>query len=81
MAAGADPQPASQQGARELSGAASHLQDEGVSFDPLPEATRTEMKDKLKGVGQEWASGLDSRGKQASAALKEFEGLLAAGGK
>ncbi|MDA9510398.1 C4-dicarboxylate ABC transporter [Bradyrhizobium sp. CCBAU 11386] len=57
-----------------------HLQDEGVSFDPLPEATRTEMKDKLKGVGQEWAAGLDSRGKQASAALKEFEGLLGAGG-
>jgi TRAP-type C4-dicarboxylate transport system substrate-binding protein len=57
-----------------------HLQDQGVSFDPLPEATRAEMKDKLKGVGQEWAAGLDSRGKQASAALKEFEGLLAAGG-
>jgi TRAP-type C4-dicarboxylate transport system substrate-binding protein len=57
-----------------------HLQDQGVSFEPLPEATRTEMKDKLKGVGQEWAAGLDSRGKQASAALKEFEGLLAAGG-
>jgi hypothetical protein len=47
---------------------------------PLPETTRTEMKDKLKGVGQEWAAGLDSRGKQTSAALKEFEGLLAAGG-
>src|SRR5215475_11578423 len=40
-----------------------HLQDEGVSFDPLPEATRAEMKDKLKGVGHEWAAGLDSRGK------------------
>jgi hypothetical protein len=57
-----------------------HMQDEGVSFDPLPEATRAEMKDKLKGVGQEWAAGLDGRGKPASAALKEFEGLLAAGG-
>jgi len=56
------------------------MQDEGVSFDPLPEATRAEIKDKLKGVGKEWASGLDSRGKQASAALKEFEDLLAAGG-
>jgi TRAP-type C4-dicarboxylate transport system substrate-binding protein len=56
------------------------MQDEGVSFNPLPETTRTEMKDKLKGVGQEWASGLDSRGKQASAALKEFDDLLAAGG-
>ena len=57
-----------------------HLQDQGVSFEPLPEATRAEMKDKLKGVGKEWASGLDSRGKQASAALKEFEDLLASGG-
>ncbi|WP_233475775.1 hypothetical protein [Bradyrhizobium brasilense] len=57
-----------------------HLAEGGVSFDPLPEATRAEMKDKLKGVGQEWASGLDSRGKQASAVLKEFESLLAAGG-
>jgi len=56
------------------------MQDEGISFDPLPEATRAEMKDKLKGVGKEWATGLDSRGKQASAALKEFEDLLAAGG-
>lgn len=56
------------------------MQDEGISFDPLPEVTRTEIKDKLKGVGKEWASGLDSRGKQASAALKEFDDLLAAGG-
>jgi TRAP-type C4-dicarboxylate transport system substrate-binding protein len=56
------------------------MQDEGISFDPLPEATRTEIKDKLKGVGKEWASGLDSRGKQASAALKEFDDLLTAGG-
>jgi TRAP-type C4-dicarboxylate transport system substrate-binding protein len=57
------------------------MQDEGVTFDPLPEATRAEMKDKLRGVGHEWAAGLDSRGKQASAALKEFEDLLAAGSK
>lgn len=57
------------------------LQDEGVSFDPFSEATRAEMKDKLKDVGQEWAARLDGRGKPASAALKEFEGLLASGGK
>jgi TRAP-type C4-dicarboxylate transport system substrate-binding protein len=56
-----------------------HLQDSGVSFEPLPEATRAEFKEKLKVVGQEWATGLDSRGKQASAALKEFQDLLAAG--
>jgi TRAP-type C4-dicarboxylate transport system substrate-binding protein len=55
------------------------MKDEGISFTALSDATRAEMKDKLKGVAQEWAKGLDSRGKQASATLKEFEGLLAAG--
>jgi hypothetical protein len=35
------------------------------------------MKEKLKGVGQEWAMTLDSRGEPASAALKEFNDLLA----
>lgn len=56
-----------------------HLKDAGVTFEPLPEATRAEIKDKLKVVGQEWAKGLDSRGKPATEALKEFEALLAAG--
>ncbi|PIT03150.1 C4-dicarboxylate ABC transporter [Bradyrhizobium nitroreducens] len=56
------------------------MKDQGISFTALPEATRAEMKEKLKGVAQEWATALDGRGKQASAALKEFEGLLAAGG-
>lgn len=56
------------------------MKEQGIAFVPLPDATRAEMKDKLKGVAQEWAAGLDSRGKQASAALKEFEALLAAGG-
>jgi TRAP-type C4-dicarboxylate transport system substrate-binding protein len=57
------------------------MKEGGVSFDPLPDATRSEIKDKLKGVAQEWAAGLDGRGKQASAALKEFEALLAGGAK
>jgi TRAP-type C4-dicarboxylate transport system substrate-binding protein len=65
---------------KEQEGTRQHMKDEGVSFDPIPEVTRTEMKEKLKGVGQEWAAGLDGRGKQASAALQEFEGLLAADG-
>ncbi|WGD54282.1 TRAP transporter substrate-binding protein DctP [Bradyrhizobium sp. CB1650] len=56
------------------------MKDEGISFTPLSDATRAEMQEKLKSVAQEWATGLDSRGKQASAALKEFEGLLAADG-
>ncbi|MBR0972630.1 TRAP transporter substrate-binding protein DctP [Bradyrhizobium japonicum] len=55
------------------------MKDQGIGFTTLPDATRTEMKEKLKGVAHEWAAGLDSRGKQASAVLKEFEGLLAAG--
>jgi TRAP-type C4-dicarboxylate transport system substrate-binding protein len=65
---------------KEQDGTRQHMKDEGGSFNPLSEATRAEMKEKLRGVGQEWAAGLDSRGKQASAALKEFEGLLAAEG-
>lgn len=56
------------------------MKEQGIAFVPLSDATRGEMKDKLKGVAQEWAAGLDSRGKQASTALKEFEALLAAGG-
>jgi TRAP-type C4-dicarboxylate transport system substrate-binding protein len=56
------------------------LQQSGVSFDPIPEETRAQMKDKLKGVALEWAAGLDGRGKPASAALKDFEALLAEGG-
>jgi TRAP-type C4-dicarboxylate transport system substrate-binding protein len=64
---------------KEQNGSRQHLQDSGVSFEPLPEATRAEMKEKLKVVSKEWAAGLDSRGKQASAALKEFQDLLAAG--
>ncbi|MBI5265065.1 MAG: TRAP transporter substrate-binding protein DctP [Bradyrhizobium sp.] len=56
-----------------------HLKEAGVSFDAIPDATRAQMKEKLKGVAQEWAAGLESRGTPASAALKEFEALLAAG--
>jgi TRAP-type C4-dicarboxylate transport system substrate-binding protein len=57
-----------------------HLQQSGVSFEPIPDQTRAQIKEKLKGVGLEWAAGLDGRGKPASAALKEFDALLAAGG-
>lgn len=54
-----------------------HLQQTGVSFEPIPDETRAQMKEKLKSVGSEWAAGLDGRGKPASAALKEFDALLA----
>lgn len=64
---------------KEQAGTRQHLQQGGLSFEAIPEATRGQMKEKLKVVGQEWAAGLDSRGKPASAALKEFEALLAVG--
>ena len=64
---------------KEQDGSRQQLQQAGVSFEPIPEATRVQMKEKLKGIGQEWAAGLDNRGKRASAALKEFDALLAVG--
>jgi TRAP-type C4-dicarboxylate transport system substrate-binding protein len=63
---------------KEQDGTRQRMQQTGISFEPVPDATRLQMKEKLRIVGQEWAAGLDSRGKQASAALKEFETLLAA---
>ena len=56
------------------------LNDAGVTFDPIPDATKAQMKDKLKGVAKEWAAGIDSRGKPGTQALEEFQSLLAAGG-
>ncbi len=64
---------------KEQDGSRQRLEQAGVSFEPIPEATRAQLKEKLKGVGVEWATALDGRGKQASAVLKEFESLLAAG--
>ncbi|MBB1091512.1 TRAP transporter substrate-binding protein DctP [Rhodopseudomonas palustris] len=54
------------------------LNDAGVAYDPIPDATKAQMKDRLKGVSAEWAAAIDARGKPASEALKEFESLLAA---
>jgi TRAP-type C4-dicarboxylate transport system substrate-binding protein len=62
---------------KELIDTRAHMQKSGVTFVPIPEDTRVQMKEKLKGVGQEWATTLDARGKPASAALKEFNDLLA----
>ncbi|MEO8316697.1 MAG: TRAP transporter substrate-binding protein DctP [Bradyrhizobium sp.] len=64
---------------KELVDTREHMQKAGVTFVPIPEETRTQMKEKLKGVGRDWATSLDSRGKPASAALKEFNDLLAEG--
>src|ERR1700712_2737054 len=61
---------------KELIDTRAHMQKSGVTFVPIPEDTRVQMKEKLKGVGQEWATTLDARGKPASAALKEFNDLL-----
>jgi TRAP-type C4-dicarboxylate transport system substrate-binding protein len=64
---------------KEQAASRQHLQEAGVTFAPIPEAARVEIKDKLKGVAQEWAATLDSRGKPATAALQEFNALIAAG--
>lgn len=53
------------------------LQKVGISYDPIAEAGREEIRGKLKAVSQEWAAALDKRGKPATEALKEFEALLA----
>ena len=54
------------------------LEQSGVSFEELPAETRTQLKDKLKNVGVEWAAALDGRGKPATPVLQEFDTLLAA---
>jgi TRAP-type C4-dicarboxylate transport system substrate-binding protein len=64
----------------EQTGSRQHLEQAGVAFEPIPDRSRVQIGDKLKGVGQQWAAGLDGRGKPASAALKEFDALLAGGG-
>lgn len=56
-----------------------HLKEAGISFDVIPEDEAGKIKAKLAGVAKEWAVSLDARGKPASAVVKEFEGLLAAG--
>jgi TRAP-type C4-dicarboxylate transport system substrate-binding protein len=64
---------------KEQDGSRRHLQEAGVTFTPIPEAARVQIQEKLKGVAQEWAAALDGRGKPASAALQEFNALIAAG--
>jgi TRAP-type C4-dicarboxylate transport system substrate-binding protein len=66
---------------KELIDTRAHMQKSGVTFVSIPDDTRAQMKEKLKGVGQEWATTLDARGKPASAALKEFNDLLAEAAK
>jgi TRAP-type C4-dicarboxylate transport system substrate-binding protein len=64
---------------KEQDGSRQRLQQAGVTFEPIPEEARAQMKEKLKVVAKEWATALDGRGKPASAALKEFDALLAKG--
>ena len=66
---------------KEQDGSRQRLEQAGVTFEAIPAATRAEMKEKFRGVGKDWAAALDARGKPASAALKEFEALLAEGVK
>lgn len=54
------------------------LEEAGLVFDVIPEDATREIKAKLAGVGKDWAAALDSRGKPATAVLREYEALLAA---
>lgn len=54
------------------------LEQAGVSFDPIDDAAAAKIKGKLAEVAKDWAASLDSRGKPASAVLREYEELLAA---
>jgi TRAP-type C4-dicarboxylate transport system substrate-binding protein len=65
---------------QEQGGSRQRLEQAGVTFEAIPDPARTEIKQKLRGVGLEWAAALDGRGKPASAALKEFDALLAEAG-
>jgi len=63
---------------KEQDGSRARLVEAGVTFAPIPAEAGAEIKDNLKGVGRDWASALDGRGKPASAALSEFAALLGA---
>lgn len=52
------------------------LKTSGVTFAPLPAAMHTGIAGKLSAVGDEWARGLDGRGKKGSEVLREFRALL-----
>jgi TRAP-type C4-dicarboxylate transport system substrate-binding protein len=50
----------------------------GVRFETLQPEIGAKFKDLMKGVANTWASGLDSRGKRGSDALKEFDAAVTA---
>ena len=52
------------------------MQASGVTFTPLAPAVATALHGKLTGVAQDWAKGLDGRGKPGTTVLKEFDALL-----
>ncbi|CAM5181144.1 C4-dicarboxylate ABC transporter OS=Bosea thiooxidans OX=53254 GN=ARD30_14880 PE=4 SV=1 [Bosea thiooxidans] len=52
------------------------LKTSGVVFAPLPAAMHASVAGKLSEVGNEWAKGLDGRGKKGTDVLKEFRALL-----
>jgi TRAP-type C4-dicarboxylate transport system substrate-binding protein len=53
------------------------LVDAGVQFVPVSAEFRGKLDEMLKDVGQKWAQGLDGRGKKGSAALAEFQKVVA----
>jgi TRAP-type C4-dicarboxylate transport system substrate-binding protein len=50
----------------------------GVTFVKLSEADHKQLEEKLAGVSQEWAKGLDKRGKKGSEVLSAFQAGLKA---
>jgi TRAP-type C4-dicarboxylate transport system substrate-binding protein len=50
----------------------------GVTFVKLSDADHKQLEEKLAGVSQEWAKGLDKRGKKGSDILAAFKGGLKA---
>ena len=62
----------------EESQARKRLEESGVKFEPLPAEARQTFAGLLKGVGTTWATGLDSRGKDGTGVLNEFDAALKA---
>lgn len=56
----------------------SEWRDNGVSIIEFPEAERTALSGMFDGIGQEWAAGLDARGKPGTEALTAFKSALEA---
>ncbi|MBE7199701.1 MAG: C4-dicarboxylate ABC transporter, partial [Parafilimonas terrae] len=53
------------------------LRGKGVTLEPFPEADRTELVTASDAIANDWAAGLDKRGKPGTAVLGAFRDALA----